>query len=452
MRTKTYYVEGRDYEVECKEMLASELLFWKDNPRIYESIRREFDDSPTQEDILEFMLNKDSTKKLSKIIKRAGGVNEALIVRKDENSQFIVYEGNTRLAVVKNLFLNNDLTSENIPVEILPEDISDDVISSIVGEAHLTGKADWSAFETNSYLERRYSYMINQEGMNHGEAIDKLAKQFNISPNQIKKAISTISFMEKNNLKTDPGIKKFSYWQQYTSGNKIKRLAKLFNDKEKFSEIRTTKRENPFDKFYIDLVFEEGCPKAVDIRDIFNRLETAYDKEQKEPLEQLIRGEISPLDADRMIDETKLSILNFFDQISKRLNGVDANLISKELETNNEMRTKLRYIHNFLSTLLNIQEAIAGAETVPSIYDDEADGNEKIIRMQESALVEKLDELAKSEHLPAKDFNKAIFRLMINDLVKANKINNKNYEDWINMNNFPEELKDIVHNYRDNLD
>ena len=72
--------------------------------------------------------------------------------------------------------------------------------------------------------------------------------------------------------------------------------------------------------------------------------------------------------------------------------------------------------------------------------------------MQESALVEKLDELAKSEHLPAKDFNKAIFRLMINDFVKANKINNKNYEDWINMNNFPEELKDIVHNYRDNLD
>ena len=141
------------------------------------------------------MLRKDSTKKLSKIIKTAGGVNEALIVRKDENSQFIVYEGNTRLAVVK-LILKNDLISENIPVEILPEDISDDVISLIVGEAHLTGKADWSVFD-NSYLDRRCSYMINQEGMNQGEAIDKLAKQFNISSNSIKKLFQPLVSWKK---------------------------------------------------------------------------------------------------------------------------------------------------------------------------------------------------------------------------------------------------------------
>ena len=62
-------------------MKASELLFWKDNPRIYESIRMKVGEELSQDDIKEFMLSK-TLQKIEKTIKKDGGVTEFCLLKR----------------------------------------------------------------------------------------------------------------------------------------------------------------------------------------------------------------------------------------------------------------------------------------------------------------------------------------------------------------------------------
>ena len=447
MSHHTYYAEGKGHKLEERYMKASELLFWKDNPRIYESIRMKVGEELSQDDIKEFMLQQDSTKKLLKTIKKDGGVTDVLLVRKEDASQYVVYEGNTRLAIVKKLYLEGGIESEELKVHVIPEEMPKNLINAIIGRYHLTGKADWSAYETNSFLYREYSYMLEELDKSHAEAIKKLSDEFQITPNSIKGAIKTLTFMKENKLTDDLGIKKFSYWHEYTKSNKIQQLARLFNDKEKFSEIKTTTKSKPFDDFFIKTVYSDKCPKAVDVRDTFKKLHGAYEKDQKDPLIDLIKGKHDLKKAEQEIDETKLSVLTTFGDIEKKLRKADAEAISKELEDNPEMKKTLKYILNFLTVQLNISQAINEAERVPESTDAEG---EKIIRMQESQLVERLVELAKEEYLPTKNFSKVKIRLMVKDLAKKGEITNNNYEDLLASNEFPEELKKKISKYQNN--
>ena len=161
----------------------------------------------------------------------------------------------------------------------------------------------------------------------------------------------------------------------------------------------------------------------------------------------LIKGKHDLKKAEQEIDETKLSVLTTFGDIEKKLRKADAEAISKELEDNPEMKKTLKYILNFLSVQLNISQAINEAERVPESTDAEG---EKIIRMQESKLVERLVELAKEEYLPTQNFSKVKIRMMVKDLAKKGEITNNNYEDLLACNEFPEELKKKISKYQNN--
>ena len=64
MSDKPYFIDGQKYMVKSLTMKASELLFWRDNPRIFEKIRRLKGEDFNQEDIYTFFNEQPTTRDL----------------------------------------------------------------------------------------------------------------------------------------------------------------------------------------------------------------------------------------------------------------------------------------------------------------------------------------------------------------------------------------------------
>ena len=97
-------------EIEMQEGLVSidDLHFWADNPRIYTKIQKKLKNissmtnSEEKEYIYETLIKTRDLDKLKKNILGDGAINDPLYVARDisgETDRYIVYEGNSRLAV-----------------------------------------------------------------------------------------------------------------------------------------------------------------------------------------------------------------------------------------------------------------------------------------------------------------------------------------------------------------
>lgn len=440
MSDKPYFIDGQKYMVKSLTMKASELLFWRDNPRIFEKIRRLKGEDFNQEDIYTFFNEQPTTRNLLKQIKKDGGVNEELFVKKLENeSDYTVFEGNTRLAVVKHLYQTGTFKSEEVKVAVLPEEMDQGQINAIIGQFHLTGKADWEPYETNAYIEREFIYRKNELGHAEEQIYKDMISEFNIKQNEIKQAVKTIGFMKKYQLtEKTSGIDKFSYWKQYVNSQATINLAKIFNDKHKFSAIRSTTKKEPFDEFYIETVFSDNCPKAVDVRDIFNSLYKAYDKGEKKPLEKLIAGKVDPNEAKLLVNETKVNVLTFFDKTYNKLKeDIDIDVLMDEIESNPEWKEKLNYIYRFLGVSLDLEKTIKDAN------DDSSIGTEPIAKMQITSLVNHYSNLATREFI-GNGVTKVTIRMYFEKQVQDGNIQNEDYYDLIKAETFPEDMKKII--------
>ncbi len=440
MSDKPYFIDGQKYMVKSLTMKASELLFWRDNPRIFEKIRRLKGEDFNQEDIYTFFNEQPTTRNLLKQIKKDGGVNEELFVKKLENeSDYTVFEGNTRLAVVKHLYQNGSFKSEEVKVAVLPEEMDQGQINAIIGQFHLTGKADWEPYETNAYIEREFLYRKTELGHSQEQIYQDMISEFNIKKNQIKQAVKTVGFMKKYKLtETSAGIDKFSYWNQYVNSQATINLAKIFNEKEKFSAIRSTTEKEPFDDFYIKTVFSDNCPKAVDVRDIFQSLYKAYDKGEKKPLEKLIAGKVDPNEAKLLVNESKVDVLTFFDKTYNKLKEkIDIDVLMEEIESNPEWKKKLNHIYIFLGVSLNLEKTIKEAHNL---------GSSEVVplaKMQISSLVDHYANLAKSEYV-GNGVNKTTIRMYFEKEANDENIQSDNFRDLMQAETFPDDIKKII--------
>ena len=200
-------IGGKEIVVKKQLLKQEELKFYPDNPRIYSILRSEGSDL-TQGDIENKLCKLEHVRKLFHSIKANGGLIDPLIVR---DGDYLVLEGNSRLAAYRLLAKQDPIKWGMVICNILPSDISDDLIFKLLGQYHIIGKTDWSPYEQAGYLYRRKKqYNVSSEEM---------TKEMGLSKKTIENLISVYDFMQTHN-DTDP--QRWSYYVEYLKSRHIK--------------------------------------------------------------------------------------------------------------------------------------------------------------------------------------------------------------------------------------
>ena len=196
------------YKVIKCELEQSKLKFFPENPRVYSALNIG-DEKPSQEQIEEVMCNDDRIKQLKESIKSNGGLLEPIYVR---DGDMVVLEGNSRLAAYRLLFKQDPIKWAKIKVVLLPSDISESAIFSLLGTFHIIGKKDWNPYEQAGYLYRT----IN----NSNKTIEILATELGITTSYIKKLVDVYEYMIE---KDDDHPNKWSYYEEMLKNRGIKK-------------------------------------------------------------------------------------------------------------------------------------------------------------------------------------------------------------------------------------
>jgi hypothetical protein len=204
--TDEFLIRGKRIPVIAKEVPQHELKFYLENPRLY-SMVRENGDEPTENEIEERLLQMEHVKQLVQAIQLNGGLIDPVIVR---GGDMVVLEGNSRLAAYRSLVRKDAIKWGKLKAKILPSDISDSDVFALLGEYHIHGKTNWAPFEQAGYLYRRHR--------NQGIPIEALAKEINLSKNQINHLIAVRDFMLKHD---EHEINRWSYYDEYLKSRKI---------------------------------------------------------------------------------------------------------------------------------------------------------------------------------------------------------------------------------------
>ena len=139
-----------DYEIVRTELKQKDLKFFPENPRVY-SVLNMTNEQPTQEQIEEIMCKTDHVKKLKESIKSNGGLIDPIFVR---DGDMVVLEGNSRLAAYRILYKQNPIRWSKLKAILLPKDIPDSAVFSLLGQYHIIGRKDWEPYEQAGYLYR----------------------------------------------------------------------------------------------------------------------------------------------------------------------------------------------------------------------------------------------------------------------------------------------------------
>ena len=252
----------QEFEVEETLVDQCELLFYEDNPRVYSALRAD-GASPTQEAIEAKMISMDHVKQLRLSIEQNGGLIDPLMVVK-RNGDFVVLEGNSRLAAYRLLAAKDPFKWRQVRVCVLPERITEGDIFTLLGQYHLIGRKDWSVFEQAAYLYR-------QKETSH---IDNeiLAKNVGLTVGKVNAYIEVYQFMlEHDDLRPD----RWSYYEEYLKNRGIKKY-------------RATSPK--IDDTFVSQVKTGQIKQAIDVRNVLGRVAKSGDKVAKRVMQDVIDG------------------------------------------------------------------------------------------------------------------------------------------------------------------
>lgn len=288
-------INKQHYSCPEKTMQQSLLKFYPANPRIYSLLVIDGQD-PDQKEIEEQLSNMEHVRSLRVSIEANGGLLEPLIVR---DGDYVVLEGNSRLAAYRLLAKKDPIKWSNIKCRLLPSNITDDAIFTLLGQFHIIGRKDWSPFEQAGYLWRRV--------YNNGIQPEVLAKEMGLSVPQTKKTVEIYEFM-KNHNDIDP--QRWSYYEEFLKSRSITKAR---------SEIPG------LDNIIVDQIKTGEISQAIDIR---HKLEPVTKipslKKRKKILQSLVKGEKT---LDDCFEEAELSgintdILKNLKTIRSKINGL----------------------------------------------------------------------------------------------------------------------------------
>lgn len=203
-------ISGTRINVRIEELPVLELRFYEDNPRVY-TILRSNGGSPSQDEIEEHMLSMEHVKILRQSIKEVGLI-DPLIVR---DGDFVVLEGNSRLAAYRKLVKEDPIKWGKVKCKVLPRDIEQSTVLTILGQYHIVGRKDWSPFEQAGFLVRGLAATKVK--------IDEFAKSLGLSAANAKKCVEVYEYMIKQN---DLNPAKWSYYEELLKNRAIKNIVK----------------------------------------------------------------------------------------------------------------------------------------------------------------------------------------------------------------------------------
>lgn len=233
----TLTLAGKEIPVTLGSLRQSDLRFYAENPRVYSIIRAD-EAEPSQSEIEERLGALDHVKQLRQSIVANRGLTDPLIVR---DGDYVVLEGNSRLAAYRILAKGDPILWGMVKVKLLPSDIGEDVIFSLLGEYHIIGRKDWAPYEQAGYLYRRQS--------KHGVDPAKMAKELGLSKGKVNHLLSVYRFMVEHN---DNNVDRWSYYEEYLKHREIKKA------REEFPEL---------DQAVVAKIASGEIPRAVDVRE-----------------------------------------------------------------------------------------------------------------------------------------------------------------------------------------
>lgn len=258
----------KEYEVSEVQLNQCELLFYEENPRVYSALRADRS-TPTQEVIEEKMTSMDHVKQLRLSIEQNGGLIDPLMVVK-RNNEYVVLEGNSRLAAYRLLAAKDPVKWQKVRACILPEEIIDGDIFTLLGQYHLVGRKDWSVFEQAAYLHRQKE--------STGIATDILAKNVGLTKGKVDAYLKVYSFMlEHDDLRPD----RWSYYEEYLKNRGI-------------NKYRETHPQ--MDEVFVKQVKTEQIKQAMDVRTVLGEIAKAKDKTSTKIMQDIIQENISIYD------------------------------------------------------------------------------------------------------------------------------------------------------------
>lgn len=317
----------KEYEVTETQLNQCELLFYEDNPRVY-SILRANGGTPTQKEIEEKMTSMDHVKQLRLSIEQNGGLIDPLIVVK-RGSDLVVLEGNSRLAAYRLLAEKDPVKWQKVRAQILPEEISENDIFTLLGQYHLVGRKDWSVFEQAAYLYRQKK-ASNLEN-------DILAKNVGLTEGKVKSYLEVYEFMlEHNDLKPD----RWSYYEEYLKSRGIKKY-------------RGT--SSKIDEVFVQQVKTGTIKQAMDVRTVFSEIAKTPGKTANKVMEDIIAGKTNIYDGFDRLKATGKTTDNYkhIDKFYKLISEDDVQTAIKLEATNNrDIAFKLKQIRKAVDKLI----------------------------------------------------------------------------------------------------
>ena len=229
-------IARQEIAVKCGQMQQAALRFFPENPRVYSILNGEEEASQTE---IETRLgSRDHVKVLVQSIRANGGLTDPVLVR---DGDFVVVEGNSRLAAYRMLAKGDPVKWGLIKVKLLPRDVSDDVVFALLGEYHIIGRKDWAPYEQAGYLWRRWKI--------HGVDSSKMAAEMGIAAKAVTHLIQVYSFMREHG---ENDINRWSYYDELLKSQYIRRAREA---------------EPSFDKVIVQKINAGEIPKAVDVRE-----------------------------------------------------------------------------------------------------------------------------------------------------------------------------------------
>lgn len=229
-------LRGNDIPTVTRDIEQSKLRFYADNPRIYSLVRSDGHE-PDQQLILEKLLEHDHVHVLKDDIVANGGLIDPLIVR---DGDMVVLEGNSRLAAYRHLAGKEPIRWGRVRCTVLPADMDEQLIFTLLGQYHVKGKTDWAPFEKAGFIHRR----ITEQALE----IDAVAEDLSIRKSEAEQLVRVFRFM----LDRKVGARDhWSYFDEYLKSRKIAKARELHPE---------------LDDVFVSHVDAGVIPRAIEVR------------------------------------------------------------------------------------------------------------------------------------------------------------------------------------------
>jgi len=291
----------------------------------------------SQKTVEYFLKAQRSYNELKNAIKHSGGATIPIWVYPIEDGKYKVIEGNTRLAIHKQL--KNSIDEENakekygqINCVVLPKKIDDESKDYLRLICHLRGQTPWDVYERAKYLNNLYS--------EEKYPLEELARITKLSETDISQDIAaykimTIQFTKKYEL----DVHKFSYFKEFVKDKKLKYTMESLNLTE---------------EDFCDWVGKLKLTRAMDVRKLNNLLNEPSSREAfiKKDLDRAISV------LKEVIPEKSEKIFMLMAELNKKIDKIEF-IDTEEIRTKKSKKREVTLLlYSKLKRLLDIKDVI----------------------------------------------------------------------------------------------